>query len=197
MVAALLGSERLCLDLIDDPEKVTSLAQMCTDVWLEIHTRFEKLGCQFYGGYCDSRFQMWAPGMIRVTQDDCALFFSPPRYNKILMPVNRRTFTSSPYSIMHVHTAAEHTFEFVNSISELGAIQIHVDPVGPSVSQMMPTFAKMQQMGRQLIILQEFTKQELEEILDGLHTTGLCIMATPESEKAALELMMKMIEESR
>ena len=161
MVAALLGSERLCLDMIDDPEKVTSLAQMCTDVWLEIHTRFEKLGCQFYGGYCDPRFQMWAPGMIRVTQDDCALFFSPSRYNEILMPVNRRTFTSCPYSIMHVHSAAAHTFELIYSISELGAIQIHVDPVGPSVSQMMPTFAKIQQMGRRLIIFKEFTKHSL------------------------------------
>ncbi|MDP2931122.1 MAG: hypothetical protein Q8O05_01320 [Chloroflexota bacterium] len=197
MLAAILGTEQMCLDMIDNPAKIKSLVGLCTDVWLGVHEKFKPLEIEFRGGHCESRFQLWAPGVTTVTQDDCAIFFSPKRYDEFLTPVNRRTFASSPYSIMHAHTGAAHTFEAILSIPELGAMQVHLDPNGPSVAEMIPTLVKIQRMGKPLIIFKEFKLTELETLLDGLRPEGLCIMAISASEKAALEFMQRLIEEKK
>jgi hypothetical protein len=188
MVAAILGTEKMCLDMVDFPEKVKALFETYTKIWLEAEKMVKKTFVKYHDGYCDARFQLWSPDIIRATQEDCAMFFSPKNYSKFLIDLNRSVAASAPYMVIHTHSAALRTIKPLAEIKELSAIQLNIDPKGPSVSDIIAVLDDVIKQ-KPVILFKPFKRPEVEELLEKLPAEGLCIVARYESEPAAVEFI--------
>jgi hypothetical protein len=196
MVAALLGAEKMCIDLMTDPDKVQGLLRSATDIWLSANSKFQETSVKFHNGYSLPRFQIWSPSYIAATQEDCSLFFSPERYSVYLYKVNQRVTASSPHTIMHIHSSGMHVIDSLISINALGALEIVLEKTGPTLTELMPTLIKIQK-DKPLILYREFDKQDLEVIFEYLRPEGLSINAVPGTSEEALALLRLMIENDR
>jgi len=196
MVAAWLGTEKMCIDIITDPDKIQMLFQMATDIWLAASSKFQEISVKFRDGYSLPRFQIWSPDYVVATQEDCSLFFSPERYKNSLYKVNQRVMASSPYTIMHIHSSGVHAIDSLINIEALGAIEIVLDETGLTPLELIPTLLEVQKK-KPLILYREFNKSDLEVILEHLQPEGLSINAVPGSSEEALDLLRGMIKEDR
>ena len=196
MVAALLGAERMCIDLVTNPDKIQRLLEIATDIWLAVNSKFQEISVKFQNGYSLPHWQIWAPNYIAATQEDCSLFFSPERYNNFLYKVNERVLASSPLTIMHIHASGMHAIDSLINIDALGALEISLTKQKPHPSELISTFIKVQKH-KPLILKGQFDKQDLEVILENLRPEGLSINAFPGTSKEAVDFLKLMIEEDK
>jgi hypothetical protein len=175
MLSSLMGMERLCLEIADNPGKVRSLLAVFSEIWLRANKKLEEISIEYFGGCVESRFEIWSPDNTVVSQEDCAMLFSPSAYQNIFMEINRKIIDSDLNVIMHVHSSALRTVEYLLKSPELKAIEIHCDGNGPKLEAMLPVFKKIQTR-LPLIIQKAFKIEELDVLLNNLSFSGLCIM---------------------
>ena len=173
MLEALMGVEKLCLGAIDYPERVRELADQCADVYIAVAQAQLGLIPSFYGGYSNFR-QIWAPGWTSSVQQLAAVLFKPEMYREILLTADIKIIESFDYTIMHQNSNSLHLLDDLLGIEKLSCIQILVDPVGPSLEDLLPSFLKVQDY-KTLVILGDFDQEDLDYILETLSPRGLCV----------------------
>jgi len=179
MMAALRGSERLCLDLYDYPAEVRRLAEICTDIWVEVNKKVLDTIPSFRGGYGTGLMQVWAPGQSVVFQEDASIFLSPSMYREFLLPGDRRIAESFEYSMIHLHSAALHIIDDLLEVDTLTAVQVAFDPSGPSIEQLIPVLAKIMERKPLLFmgVVGDLAQADMDQITDALPAEGLCLLA--------------------
>jgi hypothetical protein len=173
LLAALVGSEQLVLATYDIPERVQQLAEQCAEIFVAVARAQFDLLPPFHGGYSQLQ-HIWAPGSTVMTQQDAALFFTPKKYRELLLPADRLILKSFEYTIMHLHSTVLHTLDDLLALDELACLQIVVDPAGPPVEALLPTFKKVQAC-KPLVIFADLNARELDLILNTLSPRGLCV----------------------
>lgn len=185
MMAALRGPERLCFDLYDYPDEVGRLAEICTDIWIEVNKMVLNLIPDFQGGYCSGLMQVWAPGQSVVFQEDASIFFAPTMYRKFLLPCDRRIAENFEYPMIHLHSAALHVVDDLLEVDPLGCIQVAFDPSGPSIEQLIPIFAKILERKPLLVmgVRSDLRPSDVEQIVSSLPAAGLCLLIIEEETR--------------
>lgn len=75
-LAALRGTERLLVDLIERPDQVARAELFLVDLWCEAYDRFYDVVCEAdEGSTC--WFRLWSPGKFYAAQNDFAYIISP------------------------------------------------------------------------------------------------------------------------
>jgi hypothetical protein len=103
ILAAMCGPERMCVDLIEQPQEVQALLDALTSLWIDTAQALLSLIPPFAGGYC-SRMKMWAPGETITPQNDASSLISPKAYAAFQANNDRRIFERFPYSCFHMHS---------------------------------------------------------------------------------------------
>ncbi len=101
--------------------------------------------------------------------------FSLKAYREFFQECDRRIVAGFEYSIMHTHSANAKLVTGLLEIPELAAIQVLLDPTGPSVAQMLPLFERVQDSGKALLITHELSDDALTPLLSKLSPRGLAL----------------------
>lgn len=181
MVDAFIGEENLCSSIYEHPDELHELMMMCADVFID--TAWAQLDSisTFHGGYCNL-FGIWAPGTSIRTQDDASAFVSPAHYKEFMLPSQEHIASKFDHSTIHLHSNSLHVVDAViNSI--ISAVQVSIDPqpYGPTVTDLLPIFVRMQEK-KPILIEGPMMQSELDELLKTLSPRGLYVWAMIESE---------------
>ena len=177
MVGALRGMGNVYLDLYDHPTALTRLAEMCADVWIEATQRLADIIPAWYGGYVGI-FGVWASRFTPTPQNDLSVSVSPIMYSELMLPADGRTAEAWQSPLFHIHSAGVQIVDCVLDMLDGRALNIVIDPAGPSLDELLPVFHRVQ--ARQLPLhLSSNDWEQVEELTAILSPRGLAITYQP------------------
>lgn len=191
MAAALRGTERLCLDTYDRPEKLRELLAICTDIWIEVVDAVLDRIRPFQGGYVN-RMRIWSPGRGVLSQEDASVFLSPTAYRRFVMPCDVRICRHYPYVMIHLHSAGLHVLDAMLEIEELAGVQAVVDQTDPQLEEFLPRLAAVQAHDMPLVLYDEFKPRSFAAILAALDRAGLCLTAKVHSPAEGTQVIHRL-----
>lgn len=186
MVDAFIGEEELCVGIYEHPDEIHELMAVCAEIFIDTARAQLDRVQTFNDGYCN-QFGIWSPGPSIRTQDDASALVSLADYGEFMLPPQERIASEFEYSTIHLHSNSLHVVDAVLD-STIRAVQVSVDPqpFGPTVIELLPTFAKMQKK-KPLLIEGPMMQSELDELLKVLSFRGLYVGAMIESERDRAE----------
>jgi len=167
-LAAMLGYQGMCEALLDRPQTVLDILDVSTDIWIDLARQFNAQLPAFQGGSFNS-YSIWAPGTTATFNVDAACIISVDTYREFFLPFDRRICQAFEYPVIHTHCVAKHHWPTWLEIDNL-TLQAVVDPVGPSISELLPAFLDIQRQRALIILLLE---DQFDLALDTLSPRGL------------------------
>jgi hypothetical protein len=195
-LAAIRGTDRLLLDVIERPELVRHTEEFLMDMWFEVYDTFYGIVRESTDEGSCGWFPLWAPGKFYAVQNDFSCMVSPAMFREIFLPVIRRQTEFLDYSIYHVDGPG--AFVHVPALCELPklrAIQILPGAGKPSPLHYLDVLHQVQQAGKNLWI--GLSAEEVEKALRLLSAKGLFIQTQCSTEQQARELLQNVRKWSR
>ena len=177
IASAVLGDERVCWAMADEPAQFKELLEVCTDVFITVARAWSDASPPFQSGYCE--YGIWAPGTVVRLQADNAALLSPRMYQDFLLPCDERICAAFDYPLIHTHSGGLCIMaDALLELERISAIQVSLDyPAGPSVAALLPIFQKINRE-KPLIITGGLTEEELNLLLSNLSPRGLCLQVS-------------------
>ena len=172
-VESLIGGQQLCLWLYDRPQLLAEMADWLADRVAELQAAQFENTPRFHGGTIN-RYRLWGPGRNIVTQADIANVMSPDHFRDIFVPSYHKLIRSFDTATIHFHSSSRQHTQTLLDIEELDAIEWAMDPVGPTLEEMIPIFAEI--LETKCTILMNIKPDEVSLLLDNLQHEGLCII---------------------
>jgi len=189
IAAGLLGSEQLAVDMMLEPEAVSSVLARCAKLWKEVfdfHVR--ELGLA--GGGMVTTFDNFMPGRSALWSEDFSALIGPETYNKFGLALDGDLARHLDSSIIHIHSAAGRCLPVVKNLAELSAVEISNDPNGPPLSSIIQWAAEIQAAGKPVMLSNwehPLADRDVDEILDRLDRRRLLVtlQCTSDAQAAA------------
>lgn len=172
---ALVGAEQLCLMLYDNPDIIYAMTGYFTDRIIEI-TKAQQQYLPRIGGGTVNRYRLAGKGENIVTQADISNVMSPNTFREHFIPHYRRLAAAFDTVTIHFHSSAFQHADALLEASCFDAIEWGMDPIGPTLEQMIPVFRKILEAGPCLILMNIKTDAEIGMLLSKLPHDGLCII---------------------
>lgn len=176
LVAAMLGPEAFCLALYDHPQAVTALAEASVRLWLQVIAAQMEFIPPFAGGYVNAG--LWAPGPCPVYQEDASALISENAFRRFFLTAGRRVWEEYPYGILHLHSGGLQILPALLEDPCPPVIEINIDPAGPSLDRLLPTFAEIQRHTRLEVL---GTQEQIERCIRELPAAGTAYLVLEES----------------
>jgi hypothetical protein len=189
VVSAARGPERLCIDLIDCPEKVARLRGPITEIWKRMFDTLHAMISRRLEG-CIGWQGVWAPGSTFHPQDDFSCMISVAMFDRVFLPPLREQFNYIDYNLYHLDgpSAIRH-LDSLLACEDLEAIQwVHGAGHGP-MTKWIGLLKRIREGGKRIIVFCEIG--EVEHICRELSSKGMLIATTAPTEAAAKELLKK------
>ena len=148
MVGALLGHENFVgrmLKPADNNDFLNELLDLCAKIYIKTTKMQLERAKGFKEGYCNW-WGLWAPGLNVRTQEDEAAFVSPKLYNAFLLPYHVQEANAFDYSTFHMHSGYVifvYNWRDFSKKSTVSALQVSLDPKGPTVKDLMKTLLEI------------------------------------------------------
>lgn len=193
LLAAMRGAQTSVLDLVDRPESVQGLLDALTEMWIDLAYAQAAEIAPFAGGYGWSIQNLWSEEPGGWFQDDAVAFWSPSLYRRYALPRERRLSQCLPRTGCHLHSGALFTVPELIHFPDLDVIEMNVDVVGKTITQMIPAFQRVLQAGR-LYVWGSFSDEDLRVMHDNLSSEGLALQLMADSPEA-VNAMIRRVEE--
>lgn len=177
IAGAMRGHTDLYTDLYDCPADAAELAAKLGRVWVEVTRRLARIVPPWHGGYL-SMWGVWAPEFTIWPQNDASVSVSPGMYREVMAPADRMMTQAWKCATFHMHSAGLQLVDEIVSFLEGRALNVVFDPVGPSVTQLLPLLGRLQSSGVPLHLL-AFASEDARCIVDNLGPRGLAIVYQP------------------
>jgi hypothetical protein len=177
MVSALIGMQRLYVELHDRPLVVQALADQCASIWIDVTHRLSRAVPSWQGGHV-SYFGLWRQRFPVVAQNDMATSVSPSMYSEYVLAADRRTLHAWDSSWFHLHSKGVHLLDSILSALGERAINVVIDPSGPGLQDLLPALRRVQEHNTPLHVLCN-TEAQVERLTDSLSPKGLAITRQP------------------
>jgi len=188
-LAAVRGTEPLCMDLILNPEKVKECERYLRKMWFKV---FEELyEAQASAGQEGSYgFLGWAPGKTCPLQEDLLALISPDMFEEYFLEAIVEQTEYLDYSMFHLDgpESIPH-LELLLDIPKLNGIQWQPGVANYPIAKWIPLLKRIQE--RDKCILISAKPHEVETLLGELSSAGLMIAIACESEDEAKTLLRK------
>ncbi len=174
-------------------------AEPCLDSYGQLNggsglqPRLDWLAPPFAGGYGWSVQNLWAEEPGGWFQDDAIAYWSPSLYRTHAFPRELKLSESIARTGCHLHSTAIFTVDELLKMPELGVIEINLDVVGKSISEMIPVFRRILEAQR-LYVWGHFSMDDLVVMKEKLPTRGLALQLmeeTPEGVVAMVQVVEK------
>jgi hypothetical protein len=189
VVAAMLGIERMCYALYDQPREIHRLARLAAEAWIEVTAAIYQHIPRFEGGFVDAGRWLHAPAQIAYSSEDASSMISSDLYRKFFLPYNQMMVDAFAYGYVHRHSASAHNLSDLLDLETTWAIEVTMDPGGPTVSEMLPLFQRIQEKGRPLIVFGLDEERDVAALVEGLLPRGLCVVVQADTEGQARHLL--------
>jgi hypothetical protein len=190
LLAAVRGSEQMCLDLYDCPDEVGSALQHLTDLWIQIARLQTKLIPPYKGGYGFGQIDLWSRKQGGWFQDDAVALWSPSAYRQHVRPCEKRLAACMDITGIHLHPVSLFTVSDLVQMPELGVIEVNYEtPYGMPLKEMIPPLQRALE-SKCVILWGEFDASALQAIADNLPNRGLAldiIGETPEQIRSVVK----------
>lgn len=189
-LAVLRGTpQRVCLDLIDNPEGVKRAMRLLWKVVRKVYEESFQITMKYQEG-SSSWINLWFPGKGYPVQNDFTALISNSMYQEFFLEELMDEINYLDYSIYHLDgpDALKH-LDMILEISRLNAVQ-WVPGAGMAkegVVRWMPVYKKIQAKKK---AIQVFCRpEEVDFVLENLEPEGLLVFTTCSSEKEAKQLL--------
>jgi hypothetical protein len=189
VITAMIGTARACLELYDHPEQMGTLIQTCADTWREIARRVQHPIPRFHGGFVNNARPLWSPAACSYSSEDSTTFLSAATYRRFFLPADVQISRTFPYGFIHRHSVSQQNIAGLLEINPAWAIEVTMDPTGPTVAEMLPLFRQLQARQRPLIIFGLNTEGSVAELVGALSPAGLCLIVQADDHDEAERLI--------
>ena len=189
VIAALVGTERMCYEFYDHPQQIHRLARLCAEAWIATSQMICHQIPAYRDGYVDPGRWLYAPGQIAYSSEDTASILSAKLYREFFLPYNQVIASAFPYGYIHRHSVSAHHITALLDLETEWAIEVTMDPTGPSVAEMLPIFRQIQDRGRRLIVFGLNSEADVVKLVSALSPRGLCVTVQADTEEQAAALL--------
>lgn len=166
ILAALTGSELLCMECLMNPDKVANLAKAATDFWIEFYDINLAMLPDKDG--VATRFGMYCPGKGVLWSEDFIALCGPDIYKELVLPCDTRITENMDTSYIHVHSGGIKCLEHILKIPQLSGVEISNDPNGPTLEVILEWAQEAYRNGKSVMLSnweRHSSKQDVELIL--------------------------------
>lgn len=197
-LALLRGSEKLLMDLIDNPDMVKKSVQKIIQVWKDTSQVFYDLTKQCNGG---GSFVGWMDVWAPVKQGphlqcDLSVMISPEQYQEFVIPELLDSMDWLDYPTYHFDGIEQlRHLDMLLALPKLKMIQWTHVAGQPSPVEFIPVFKRIQQAGKNVIIWCPY--KDVPAFIDNLSAKGLYIHTFAESVEDSKTLVKYALKESK
>jgi len=190
IIESLRGTEKLCMDLIENPEEVKELRDSIIKVWIKCCDELFDIINKYQEGTL-GWFPAWSPGKMCPLQCDFSALISPKMYEEFVAPEIQTLARHLDNSIYHLDgpDAVKH-LDIILNIPEINAIQWVPGKGAPPAIHWIPMLQKIQKKKKSLFVYAEEARQ-VEHLISELSPKGLLISVSCNSEEEARTLVKK------
>ena len=192
ILAALTGSEILCMECLMNPEKVANLAKAATDFWIEFYDL--NFGLLPEADGVATLFGMYCPGKGLLWSEDFIALCGPDIYRDLVLPCDLRVVEHTDTQYIHVHSGGIKCLEHILKIPGLAGVEISNDPNGPSLEEILEWAQEAYSNGKSVMLSnweRNSTKKEVELILSRIDPSKT-IVTLDAKNRAEAEQWQKM-----
>jgi len=193
VIASLRGTEKLCLDLIEYPDRVKKLRDYIIKVWIKCYDELFNIIKKNQNGTL-GWLPAWSPGKTYPLQCDFSAMISPKMYEEFVAPEIQTIAQYLDNVIYHLDGpgAVKH-LDIILDIPEIDAIQWVPGEGTPPAIHWIPMLRKIQKKKKSLYIY-ALGPRQVESLISELYPEGLLICTSCNSEEEARWLIKKVEE---
>lgn len=190
IIASLRGTQRLCTDLIENPEGVKELRDFIGKVWIKCYDELFNIINKNQEGTL-GWLSVWSPGGTYPLQCDFSAMISPEMYEEFVAPEIQTLAQHLDDVIYHLDgpDAVKH-LDIILNIGEINAIQWVPGEGAPPAVHWIPMLQRIQKKKKSLYLYAENARQ-VEKLMSELSPQGLLISTSCNSEEEARVLVKK------
>ncbi len=177
--AGLRGAERMCMDVVDQPEALHRLIQAAFAEYPEVYRHFDRI-LKAHGQPSVTWMNLPSFETFNVLACDFAVNLSTEHFNAFCMPVLRQEAESFVHNVFHLDGkgVARH-IDSILTLPNLKAIQ-WVQGYGDDtpIRQWIPLIQKIQQAGKSVIV--DLKPEELDDFIRLVDRTGIMLWVDAE-----------------
>jgi hypothetical protein len=193
VAAAIRGNAAFCMDLLDNPDQVRALLDLCTATYIQVTEALLAKCPRWQQGFVEPIRHSWAPGPTVETQVDVSSLLSPAHYREFIKPYDAEVLQTFEFSYIHLHGSSRHILDAVLSIEALAAIELSLDVGGPPVTDFEPEIQKI--LAHKPLILQGvFTLEDLLWLCKTFPPNGFYIFSVVDSVDQGNKLLSEVFE---
>ncbi len=152
IVDLLRGTERLAMDLVDNPEAVARILEEVDDTWRQYWTECCRLARSPANGYADW-VGFWCEQSAVTVECDLCCMISPEMFRDFFIPSLRRQTAMAEHTIFHLDGAgAIRHLDALLELPDLDGIQWVPGAGRKAMSEWLPLLRRIQEAGRLLIV---------------------------------------------
>ena len=179
----------MCYEFSDHPEQIHRLSRLCAEAWVAVSRRVQARIPLYHSGCVDAGRWLHAPGPSSYSSEDTTAMLSEAQYREFFLPYNQLIASAFPYGYIHRHSVSVHNLAALLDLDSSWAIEVTMDPTGPSVAEMLPSFRRIQEHGRPLIVFGLTEEEAVAQLVGELPPRGLCVIVQADTEEQAQALL--------
>lgn len=187
--AALRGAERMCLDLIMDPEGLKRLISAAFTEYAEVYSRFDAT-LKSHRQLSVTWMNLPSFETFNVLACDFAVNISPAHFDEFCLPVIRREAQCYVHNVFHVDgKGVAKNIDSILTLPNLAAIQwVQGYGIDQPILQWIPLIETIQQAGKSVIV--DLVPAELDAFMRQVDPAGIMLWINAEPEHQA-EILRK------
>jgi hypothetical protein len=195
MCAAMRTPTNLALDLYDHPETVRRLAEICSDVWINVGKAQLDLVPESENGYiigC-AGLRCWMPEKGIWIQDDSVSVLSPKFYKLIFLDLVRQIASRFPTVAFHLHGNTLWPVDLLLDLEEIDVLEVNYDVGVCKLEDVVAAWKRIQEK-KPCIGYADLTLEQLDRSIAQWIPNGLSIQnmsPTMDEAKAKRDLVYK------
>lgn len=169
------GTEKLLMDVLENPDVISSKIQDFTVAFMAAHRHFHHLYKRYWPG--DSSVLIWAPDLTYMCQCDFSTMISPEMFRQFVVPELDAVSKYLKYIVWHLDGYEEvRHLDILLGLPYIKAIQIQPGANHPPAcsDQWMPICKRVQEAGKSIYVYAN-SFDEFEYLASHLNRVGLMI----------------------
>jgi hypothetical protein len=195
--SALLGGMPFVMSFHDDAPRMTRLLSHCAQARRQVIRALHDVlppwhGTHAAGGYPS---KLWCRSTVAYNQEDSAALLSPDLFREFLLPIHEECCRAADVNFIHLHSSCLYPVDILLESRCYDVLEVNIDHPGgssPTVTELLPTLARIQEKRRPLLLWGELPPSEWRHLRKELSPIGLSlqpIVRTPQQAQAILEAL--------
>lgn len=176
MLAQLIGSDNLMMEMISEPDLVEKSIQGAVDTLIRSGDQFiDLLRPTCDGGSCQGWLNLWSPGKMMQLQCDLSVMISPEMFERFVMPELEMTTAWLDHSIYHLDGCEQiRHLDMLLSLPKLNMIQWQPVEGQPPITDFIHILQKIQKAGKGLLLF--CWSHEVKQLVNALSPKGVMLI---------------------